>query len=79
MAHELKDVKLCIEFEEFMNMRDTYRSDEKPEVKVFFQVCSDKKECGWTDDESSDNEDDACVREECPDCGSDLEVESDYV
>lgn len=59
--------------------RDPVRSDEKPEVKVYFQACIDRSACSWTDDESYDNSDDATVRDECPDCGSELEVDSDYV
>lgn len=61
-------------------MDHPWRSDEKPEVKVYFQICSDQKECGWQDGESYDSEDDAgSVRDECPECGCDLEVESEWV
>lgn len=58
-------------------MRDTWRSDEKPEEKIFFQSCTD---CSWEDAESWDTEENADRRDECPECESkELSIENGFV
>lgn len=57
------------------NMRNTYRSDDKPEVRIYFSTCA---VCYWEDIKSYGSEEE-CNLEECPDCGSDVEIMSDFV
>lgn len=66
------DVKLCTQFEEFME-RDTRRSDEKPEVKIYYGTCT---LCEWETDTYAEEDE---VPTECVECGADVKVEGDYV